>query len=202
MVVRDAQLSVKDVWNCGRPLHVKDLAPIGTRKPDDPRNQLILEFFRFVRVISNPDSSLLENVPGILLDGSRAVLDRGVGSVGSAYNVLGPIIVDAADYGAPTRRRRVLLIGFRSSVDPLSEIDIRAVEVPRVTTVFEAIHDLPSPRQAVLRSDGAVHCAAYLSVPKRGTTGNYARRARAMPPPGLASPDDSQNFRDRADHWV
>ena len=85
---------------------------IGARKPDDPRNQLVFQFFRFVRAVE-PAFFVLENVPGILLEESRPLLDEGIATVAGQYELVGPIILDAANYGAPTRRRRVVLVGYR-----------------------------------------------------------------------------------------
>lgn len=184
-VLRDARLSVKDISGIIGGPPCQGFSAIGARKPDDPRNRLVLEFFRFVRAI-RPAFFVMENVPGILLDGSRAILERGMANLTKEYAILGPIVVDASEFGAATRRRRVLLIGYRSDVDPITEADLDSEKTNRVTTVFEAIHDLPRPEDAVLRDDGE-YVASYRRSPERGVTGAYARRAREAPPVGLSS---------------
>jgi DNA (cytosine-5)-methyltransferase 1 len=186
-VLRDAHLKSKDVCGIIGGPPCQGFSAIGARKVDDPRNQLVLEFFRFIKAIK-PSFFVLENVPGILLNGNRTLLERGMKNVERGYTFVGPIIVDAADFGAPTRRRRVLLIGYRSDVAPITEADIDGAKSSRITTVFQAIHDLPMPSDATLQEDGE-YVAAYRRAPDRGARGAYARRARETPPSGLASPD-------------
>jgi len=184
-VLRSVSLKEKEVCGIIGGPPCQGFSPIGNRNPADPRNRLVLDFFRFVKVI-HPQFFVLENVPGILIEGSRKILDQGIQQVENNYQIVGPLLLDASNYGAPTRRRRVLVIGYGSGVDPLSEADIGGLEVSRVTTVFEAIHDLPSPDRASLRKDGE-YCATYQKVPARGVRGDYARQARELPPAALGS---------------
>ena len=184
-VLRGANLKPKDVCGIIGGPPCQGFSAIGMRKADDPRNQLVLEYFRFIKAIS-PAFFILENVPGILLEGSRTLLEQGMQNVEKQYTFVGPVVVDAAEFGAPTRRRRVLLIGYRSHVDAISEADIDAAKANRVTTVFQAIHDLPMPAEATLQEDGE-YVATYQRSPDRGVQGAYARRARQAPPSGLGS---------------
>jgi len=184
-VLDHARLSAKDISGIIGGPPCQGFSAIGARNPNDPRNGLVLEFFRFVRAI-RPAFFVMENVPGILLDGSRALLDRGMATVINEYTLLGPITIDASEFGAATRRRRVVVIGYRSDVDPIYEGDIETAKTNSVTTVFEAIHDLPGPEDAMLQDDGE-YVAAYQRQPERGPAGAYARRARETPPLGLSS---------------
>jgi hypothetical protein len=43
---------------------------------------------------------------------ARSVLDNALDLVPSRYKVLGPVILDAADFGAATRRPRLFIIGY------------------------------------------------------------------------------------------
>lgn len=73
----------------------------------DPRNNLVDEFLRFVRVL-RPKALMLENVPGLVRKrGFRKILAalRHLG-YNCAYDIL-----DAAEYGVPQRRRRMILVG-------------------------------------------------------------------------------------------
>jgi DNA (cytosine-5)-methyltransferase 1 len=89
---------------------------IGKRESKDPRNALFTQFFRHVAKI-RPDFFVAENVPGILGESARPLVSRGLEIVASDYHVLPPIVINAADYGAPTERKRVFFIGFRQKVD-------------------------------------------------------------------------------------
>src|SRR5437667_599670 len=131
---------------------------IGPRNPEDPRNRLISHYFRFVREV-RPAFFVLENVPGILTEPFSAVLDNGIDSVSGRYVIVGPLCVDAGSFGAPTRRRRVVLIGYlKDAVAPLTAADVQAAQRQPRRTVYEAIHDLPSPDRAFLNSSGQ-YCA-------------------------------------------
>jgi len=166
---------------------------MGARNPEDPRNQLISEYFRFVRKVQ-PAFFVLENVPGILTEPFRAVLDDGIDSVGEAYACTGPLSVNAANFGAATRRHRVILVGYRKDrVNAISRADIEAQQSDWTATVYEAIHDLPSPSRAC--QNNGEHCARYVKKPDRGKKGRYARQARELPPAGLGTETLRKDFR-------
>lgn len=84
---------------------------------DDPRNKLILAYFRFVAAL-RPRVFLMENVPGILWDRHKAYIDtfynegRKVG-----YRIFDPVTLDARDFGVPQRRKRVFILGVRSDLE-------------------------------------------------------------------------------------
>ena len=159
---------------------------MGTRNPNDVRNSLVLDFFRFVKAI-RPAFFVMENVPGILTDPFRAVLDQGLDSLGSRYIFVGPLLVDASGYGAATRRIRVVVVGYQPEyVDSISNDDFKVPSLLNEPTVFDAIHDLQGPENAVAMDDGHYY-APYGLAPVRGKKGEYARRARQFPPVGLAS---------------
>jgi DNA (cytosine-5)-methyltransferase 1 len=83
---------------------------------NDPRNELIMAYFSFVRAL-RPRVFLLENVPGILWERHKSYLDRFY-SEGRAsdYHLFEPVTLDARDYGVPQRRRRVFILGVRSGI--------------------------------------------------------------------------------------
>jgi len=84
---------------------------------DDPRNELILRYFEYVRVLA-PKIFLMENVPGILWPRHQKFLDAFVQeSEDAGYRILGPIRIDARNYGVPQRRVRVFILGVRKDVE-------------------------------------------------------------------------------------
>ena len=118
---------------------------IGKKALDDPRNSLIGHFFRHVQIL-NPKFFVMENVVGLLDAGSREHLIEALNEVPSHYKIIGPIIVNAVDHGAPTKRKRVVVVGYDpSEVSPLiaSEIGMASIETP--VKVKDAIIDLPCP---------------------------------------------------------
>jgi len=115
---------------------------MGHRQVDDSRNLLFQKFFTLVRE-TRPSFFLAENVPGILnscYDKIRKDALQGL----SEYVVLDPFEVCAADYGAPTKRKRVLFIGYLAS--RFREFDHKAFRPPEKVVqikVGEALAGLP-----------------------------------------------------------
>lgn len=79
----------------------------------DPRNKLILRYFKFVAAL-RPRVFLMENVPGLLWERHRSFLDAFYrAGKRSGYSVMAPVVLDARDYGLPQRRKRVFILGLR-----------------------------------------------------------------------------------------
>ena len=80
-------------------------------KPDDPRNSLILVFAERIREI-RPVAVIFENVRGILRRG-RPLFDRFVERLRRAGYRPAWSLLEAADYGVPQRRKRVILVALK-----------------------------------------------------------------------------------------
>ena len=79
---------------------------------DDPRNQLLLRYFDYVRVL-RPTFFLVENVPGLLWPRHRRFLADFFALAEEAdYGLLDPVDLNARDFGVPQNRRRVFLLGY------------------------------------------------------------------------------------------
>jgi len=114
----------------------------GKGNPDDPRNMLWQQYFRVVSDVL-PDFILLENVPGMLHSKNRAHLDDLLASFEALGYVVSYDVLNAADYGVPQNRRRLIVIGGRGFSIPFPE---PAYSTP--VTVREAISDLGSSTTA------------------------------------------------------
>jgi DNA (cytosine-5)-methyltransferase 1 len=77
---------------------------------DDPRNSLYREFVRAVGAV-RPAAFVMENVPGLAQMGVRDQVIADL-SLDSEYAVESQL-VDAADFGVPQTRKRLLFIGVR-----------------------------------------------------------------------------------------
>ncbi|WP_247563467.1 DNA cytosine methyltransferase [Bradyrhizobium sp. 188] len=114
---------------------------IGHRKSTDPRRHLVRHFFRIVSE-TRPGFFVMENVRGLGYGGARTLLEQSLELVPARYKILGPLILDAADYGAATLRARLFIIGYDPErCDPISEEDLSS-RIRASSTVRAAIGDL------------------------------------------------------------
>lgn len=90
----------------------------GGRRLDDPRNNMFLQFAKFVDYI-RPQAFLLENVPGLTNMEKGHVLNRILETFRNLDYKLNHRILNAADYGVPQLRKRFFLLGSRgdSNID-------------------------------------------------------------------------------------
>lgn len=114
----------------------------GARKQDDPRNDLFRLYLKAIAALK-PRYFVMENVPGLaMMYGGETVREmyRAVEAMtGTKYHLEGPIKVNAAKFGVPQARDRLLFIGSRSDVPVLDVIP----EMPeRIVTAREALDDL------------------------------------------------------------
>lgn len=158
---------------------------IGKRDPNDPRNELVLQFFRIVAAVQ-PLFFVMENVPGILSGSLRKLLDDGLDMVSGDFEILPPLKLDALDFGAATSRQRIFVIGYdRKFVAPLAISDLHTAESGTQITVGDAIRDLPSPRPTAIEKLPS----GWLPYPfcaDSNSLSQFARTARQRPPPGLS----------------
>ena len=101
---------------------------------DDPRNYLLLEVLRFVDVL-RPKAVMIENVPGLAKDKSFEVFCERMEETGYQGSL---DVFNAADYGVPQRRRRLIYLAGLQKDLPFAEPFHYKV------TVKDAIGDLPS----------------------------------------------------------
>ena len=155
---------------------------IGKSRKNDPRNNLLSHFFRHVSIL-RPKFFVMENVEGLLDDGKVDFLHSEIEGLPSRYRVLDPIIISAANYGAPTYRRRVVIVGYDpAEVDEITDADITRTK-GRLVTVRDAIADLPGPIPES-RDKGEFGWVKY--PPRReDRIPEYARLMRRPPPVNL-----------------
>jgi len=84
-----------------------------TRLIDDPRNSLYREFVQVVGEVL-PAAFLMENVPGMAQMGVKKQVTEDL-SLEGEYLVT-PQVVDAADFGVPQTRKRLLFLGIRKAM--------------------------------------------------------------------------------------
>lgn len=109
---------------------------IGTRNrspsTEDERNELVFEFGRFAKAL-NPNLIMMENVPALAKDNRIDLLIKQLTSIGYFCNIG---VFDGQNFGAPQRRKRMILIGSKSHKPRFAE------PVSRKRTVRGAIGNL------------------------------------------------------------
>jgi DNA (cytosine-5)-methyltransferase 1 len=133
---------------------------IGHRVLDDPRNSLVFHFLRLVEEL-RPRIFVMENVPGMVTGPHNDLLFELIKRFGElGYKVRMPYkILNAANFGVPQDRRRLFLIGARSTTtlpeypEPVTMLRTNGhssngngflkLELPYCPTAQDALQDLP-----------------------------------------------------------
>ena len=150
---------------------------IGKRDFSDPRNRMIWHFCRVVKELQ-PRFFIMENVPGLLIGAAKKSLDAALAQLDD-FETVGPVAIDAHDFGAATRRERVVIIGYKKAyVGKIDSHDLLNAKKKKKYSVRDAIADLPEPRDS-----------EWLKYKKKEheDLSSYAKRARSVPAADLGS---------------
>lgn len=119
----------------------------GWRDPNDKRNQLFRDFVELVKRIK-PKFFVMENVLGILTMRKGEAIKEIIGAFEEiGYHVNAPLKLNAANFGVPQKRKRVIIIGSLdpsisiTQPEPLFEED--SLVSPGYICVRDAIGNLP-----------------------------------------------------------
>ena len=125
---------------------------VGKRLIDDPRGKLFQEYYRVLKEF-NPKLFLFENVKGILSMQDGELLKTIVSLFESLGYKVQYKLLNAADYGAPQIRERVIIIGSKlktdfkypepTHYDPDQRPDLFNSKLKPYLTLEDAISDLP-----------------------------------------------------------
>lgn len=154
---------------------------LGVGNIEDPRRQLLMDFYRHIDLL-NPRFFVMENVEGLKDKKNIGQLNKALKKVSKKYTILGPMVVDASDWGAPTKRKRVIVVGFDPSrMSPLELADF--APNMKKTTVEDAIRDIREP----IKQSDAPENFGWASYRKIKSVSEYAQQMRQLPPKGLGS---------------
>jgi len=147
---------------------------IGRRDAKDPRRTLVLEFFRIVAV-ANPKFFLFENVRGLGFEKNLHLLEDGLQLLGPKWKIIGPRVLNAADFGAATKRRRLFVFGFDSDeMDPPIESNL-CRKASAMVSVRDAIYDLAGAKEIRIDESGF----DFWKYDRRRTVSEYALSMRS-----------------------
>lgn len=148
---------------------------IGTRDPNDHRNQLYQEFARVVAALK-PSVFLMENVPNLLSMNQGMFRDRILEKfVRLGYRNTTYFKLSAADFGVPQLRQRVIFVGTRDdissriSLKTICEEALQSQAVQGQFVVKDALDDLPKH---------VVESGAVMKYPKARKLSAYQRMMR------------------------
>lgn len=119
---------------------------MGLRAKEDPRRLLLRHFFRLVAGVA-PKFFVMENVRGLGFPAAKPTLDAALELVRERYDLLGPIVWDAATFGAATTRPRLFVIGIRKDLERPMTRALIETRARRPATVDDAIADLVAARE-------------------------------------------------------
>ena len=121
------------------------------RKFDDSRNMMYLQFLRIL-ADKKPKYFLAENVKGILSLSRGVVFEKIIHDFKSVDYKVNYKLLNAADYGVPQKRERVIIIGTRNDViiEPNFPIPTHSengdlYNLKKWFSVGEALKDIPDP---------------------------------------------------------
>lgn len=172
----------------------------------DPRNGLILEFLRLIRGMK-PRAVVLENVPGLADDPGYRVFCRALSRLGYNYTAG---VVDAAEFGVPQRRRRLVLAALHGTDLPdgllrpgnhkPTTVRDGIGDLPKAGRSGDPLHDLPERRSAAVlariratpkdggsRTDLALEDQCLCHQKSSGFFDVYGRMAWSGPAPTITS---------------
>lgn len=121
----------------------------GRVRVKDPRNDLVLEFQRFVEAL-RPRAVMMENVPGLADDERFELFQQKMRRLGylSWHKIL-----NAADYGVPQRRRRLIYLAglgveipFGRKSSKIKKVKDAIGGLPKAGESGDPVHDMPERR--------------------------------------------------------
>ncbi|MGK7931583.1 MAG: DNA cytosine methyltransferase [Microcystaceae cyanobacterium] len=115
---------------------------IGKRQLDDPRNSLVFHYLRIIKDLQ-PKYFLFENVPGMASGKHKQFLEELIYEFEKiGYHIEQPVkILDASLFGAPQKRKRLIILGSRKDVEKVSYPN-ETHDLLNFNNVGDAISDL------------------------------------------------------------
>jgi DNA (cytosine-5)-methyltransferase 1 len=160
---------------------------IGKRQLHDPRNSLVFDYLRMIKDLQ-PKYFIFENVPGMVSGDYKNFLEELIFEFERiGYRIEQPFkILDASCYGAPQKRKRLILLGSRHDVTQArypspthcDNFDNQTgnLKLKPLTTVGEAIGDLEN-YQAFIGND--------LGIPEKNLDYSGFRESFSFNPKGF-----------------
>lgn len=167
----------------------------GPRKIDDKRNQLYRYFVKLVED-KQPLAFIAENVKGILTLGTGAILEAIIEDFSSKGYLVSPYLVNAANYGVPQDRYRVILIGLKQNMN-------LKFELPKPfnykVTIADALKNMPEPAKDEICY--AAYSSRYMSRNRRKDWDDVSYTIPAMAKQVALHPSSPKMVKIDTDLW-
>lgn len=160
-----------DVVIGGPPCQSFSLA--GNRNVEDERGQLVWKYIHIIEQVK-PKAFVFENVTG-LLSAKNSQGEKIIELLKIAFKEIGYTIeqqvMNAADYGVPQRRKRVIIVGLKNGKFefPKPTHSENGIGLKRYVSVEEALGDLP---KAIADENGVVN----YNIPAQSEFQKFVRR--------------------------
>lgn len=148
----------------------------GSVRVRDERNDLVLQFIRFVRGLK-PRTVMIENVPALASNRRLRRLRAELRRLGYSVDVK---VLNVVNYGVPQRRRRMVLLASRFGTVPSAEgsgtlITVRETigRMPKAGKSGDPLHDLPERRSLKV-------ARLIAAIPKNGGSRSSLGRRRQL----------------------
>lgn len=168
----------------------------GPRKIDDSRNTLYRYFVKLVED-KKPRVFVAENVKGILTLGNGAIIEAIISDFKSkGYNVTATL-VNAADYGVPQDRMRVIIVGVREDLP--FEFKMPEPTTPVHRTLRDALEGLGEPKADEVCT--APYSSRYMSRNRKRGWDEVAYTVPAMAKQVTLYPGSPDMTKNGPDDW-
>lgn len=190
--ISSKQIPDHDILIGGFPCQGFSIANIKRGKHDD-RNKLYLELLR-VLVDKQPKFFVAENVKGILSLKQGKIFEMIISDLKKANYTVKHKVLNAADFGVPQKRERVIILGVRKGLDfTLEHPEPTHGEVPgssnkkKWISIGEALRDIPEPEEKHSLSN---HTYSKFKLKFNGYLGNREVDPRKPAPTVTARGDE------------
>lgn len=137
-----------DVLLSGSPC--QGFSTVGRRDVADPRNALLNAAVSAAEKL-RPKVVVIENVPGVRFGAHREYWIKAIRGLEALGYCVQQVALDAADYGIPQARRRVMLVAFKSRVAPVLSFD--AMRSVTLSDVLEGLKGVANHSPKLLGED-------------------------------------------------
>lgn len=123
----------------------------GNRHTEDSRGQLVWKYIDIIRAVQ-PNAFLFENVTGLLSAKNKEgkILPQLIKAFEDIGYLINYQVINAADYGIPQRRKRIIIVGTKSkkrfcfpAPTHSEEGEEGLFKLNKYISVFDALSDLP-----------------------------------------------------------